>query len=140
MTEQTEQPEGRGGSPGRPLGSANNNPWLTEDDVAEALTKGRGVQARAAELLNVTRMAISHHVKGNARLQGIIEDARQARTDKAELNLVDFLESKDDGIRQRATEYVLDTQGKGRGYTKRHEIAPTAPIPVQFDAADADVG
>ncbi len=107
-------------------------PLLTYALVERALRLSRGNQARTARRLGVTRQAIGLWVKHHPNLRTVIAEARDSLVDLAEDNLRLALINRE----QWATELTLETLGKGRGFTKRLELTPTTPLPIQVSDAD----
>ena len=107
---------------------------LTEEQIAAALMKTRGNMAAAGRRLNVTRATISQRVKASPALQNIKVEALEAVLDQAEDNLIVAVNRREEW----ATKYILDTQGKGRGYTRRADVQLTGQLAVNF--TDADYG
>lgn len=109
---------------------------LTKERVAEALRKNAGVQAAAARALGVTRQAIQNWLRDHPELREVIAENDETLLDLAESNLIKALKNGE----KWATRYMLDTKGKVRGYTRRVEFQPTAPLQVTFSDADYAMG
>lgn len=99
-------------------------------EVAEALTKAKGIVAVAAEILGCCRQTVNDHVLKHAEVRKAQEDARESVVDFAEGKLIQKMNQGD----LRAIIFMLETQGKKRGYVKRSEMtgADGEPIPAEF--------
>lgn len=85
---------------------------LTEEKVADALTRAFGVQSAAAEMLGVARNTIAHWVKNSEMCRRAVLDAREIVSDRAEAGLIKAI-----GQGQPwAIRYYLGTFGRSRGY------------------------
>jgi len=100
---------------------------IKQKDFIEACRVAR-TQSKIAELLEVTRSAVTTYLQKNPTMKEIFEQAKQIRIDKAEHNLDDALEEKEEW----ATKLALTTQGKDRGFTTREEIKYTGDVKVQL--------
>ena len=90
---------------------------IKQKDFIKACETAR-TQSKIAELLKVTRSAITTYLQKNPKMREFFEQSKQIRIDKAESNLDDALEKKEEW----ATKLTLTTQGKDRGFTTRDEI------------------
>lgn len=95
------------------------NEKFSYGDIKKALIEEGGNITRAAKRLGASRRAIYYRIEKAKRLGTVVDTERQAkselRLDLAERNLDNDLEAG----RWRATEYVLSTLGKKRGYSRQ---------------------
>jgi hypothetical protein len=88
------------------------------EQVAEALRKSAGIQAGAARILGCTRQAISLYVARYPQLARVVDDAVEFNLDLAETKLIDAVNQGE----MTAIKFYLETKGKSRNYTRRHEV------------------
>lgn len=88
---------------------------ISKAAVAEALTASFGVQAHAAQRLNVNRSTICKIVKKHPDLQLLIQDLGDQVSDIAESQLMKALRQG----APWAVKYWLDNRGQDRGYGVR---------------------
>ena len=119
--------------------------WLTEDEIELALRRHAGVQARAAYALSralgagVSRAAIANPAKASPRLQEAIREAKEEILDMAEDVVFDNLRAGD----LQAARFVLETQGRNRGWTRKavvlHTVDPSQLSEEELDVALAEL-
>lgn len=90
---------------------------LSDQTIAKALEKTGGNMAAAAQILNVTRQAVSKRVNASPELKAICKNAEETLVDVAEHGLSKAVRKE----RAWAIRYVLSTKGRGRGYVTRQE-------------------
>lgn len=97
---------------------------LTDEQIAEALIKGKGIFLAAARYVGQDRSNIGKRVKESPFLQAVVEQCKEARIDEAEESLQSLIMQRDLG----AVCFILKTIGKKRGYVEsvQHEIDPEA--------------
>ena len=86
--------------------------------MAAACEGTGGIKALVARKLDCSRSTVVNYAKRYARVRQALEDAKQARIDLAEGQHTRLIVS---GY-WPAIKYLLETQGRDRGYTERHEI------------------
>lgn len=88
-------------------------------DIEPLVDKFNGNVAAIARALGVNRSTVWARVKESATLQASLESARESMLDNAESVLYQAV------LRGETAEllFFLRTQGKGRGYTEKLEIA-----------------
>lgn len=101
--------------------------------MAEALRRGGGIVAAAVEILKqdgrpASDQKVRRWIKHYPSVAAAVDDARERNLDVAESKLLTAIKESEDW----AIKFYLETQGKGRGYTKRSEIAgvPGQPLMV----------
>jgi hypothetical protein len=100
-------------------------PFVTDEQVAEALLKSGGIQAHAAAMLTeasgreISREALSVRISTNPHLQEAQLRARELTLDLAETKLIEGIKAGEPSL----IKFYLETQGKHRGYTRRVEFA-----------------
>ena len=102
----------------------------TDEEIADALKKCRGLQYLAGEYLGCTDSRISQRIKESDYLKHVVFQCRELRKDKAEYVLSKLAE-KDENT--TALLFYLKTQAKERGYI---ENSPPEPAPDQFKKQD----
>lgn len=89
-----------------------------EDSLAEALLRHHGVITRVAKEFDTDPPAIRYHITRSARLLEVLRDAREGIVDTAEDNVFRAVEEGD----LQYSWKLMQTLGKDRGYTERHEV------------------
>ena len=97
---------------------AGSEPKYKWQDMAAACEGTGGIKALVARKLDCSRSTVVNYAKRYARVRQALEDAKQARIDLAEGQHTRLIVS---GY-WPAIKYLLETQGRDRGYTERHEI------------------
>lgn len=104
---------------------------ISEDQLAEALTKSRGMVAAAAQMVGRTPRAVYKRIKKSQRLSDLVADQREMQLDLTELQLFKAIEKG----QAWAICFYLKCVGKQRGYIEqaRLEVKPV----VEFAPEDA---
>lgn len=114
-------------------------PRYTVAEVAEALRKNGGLQTMSAKALGVNRATVCVMVARHPELRTVIEEAREATCDLAELKLIESIKKRE----AWAVCFFLKCQGKHRGYVERQELTGRDGQPlgkVNLEAlSDADL-
>ena len=99
-----------------------NDRRYTEEQIAEAIKKNKGLLYAAADSLDMSHTAISLRIKASEWLQEIVKDAKQIRIDIAESKLMELHEEKN----VASLIFFLKTMGRSRGYDEsaKPEISP----------------
>lgn len=92
---------------------------LDFDEVESALTETHGNLAAAALVLRVPRSRLQLYIKNNPGIQYVLDQINESTIDFAEQVIFDSL--KDPLLRYQAAKFVLQTKGKGRGWTTSPE-------------------
>ena len=87
-------------------------------DVADAITKSKGMITYAAKMLGCNRSTVHSYVNNFDVCREAVDDARAGMLDNAELQLANQIQ--DGNI--TAIIFYLKTIGKHRGYIERHDI------------------
>lgn len=87
-------------------------------DVADAITKSKGMITYAAKMLGCNRSTVHSYVNNFEVCREAVADARAGMLDNAELQLANQIQ--DGNI--TAIIFYLKTIGKHRGYIERHDI------------------
>lgn len=87
-------------------------------DVADAITKSKGMITYAAKMLGCNRSTVHSYVNNFEVCREAVSDARAGMLDNAELQLANQIQ--DGNI--TAIIFYLKTIGKHRGYIERHDI------------------
>jgi hypothetical protein len=95
----------------------NGNRQFTDEEIAKALTKHKGLQYLASDDLGISYGHMSARISASEYLQQVRADAREKRIDMAEKSLTDMVEMQELG----AVIYTLKTLGKSRGYIESIE-------------------
>ena len=83
-----------------------------KDDIVLAIGRNKGIKSAIARELDCNIYELNHYLNIHSELKPLINDAKQEIVALAEEKLLQNLESEDEGIRQRAVEFVLKTLGK----------------------------
>lgn len=87
-------------------------------DIADALTKSKGIVSQAAKMLGCSRVTIYKYIKEYATVQQAVEDARESIIDFAEVKLYEQINEGN----MTAIIFFLKTIGRNRGYVERQEV------------------
>jgi hypothetical protein len=93
-------------------------PRFKIEQVAEALRKSAGIQAGAARILGCTRASVCQYVARYPQLARVADEAIEFNLDLAETKLIDAVNQGE----MTAIKFYLETKGKSRNYTRRHEV------------------
>ena len=99
-----------------------------KDDIILAIGRNKGVKTAIARELDCSIYELNHYLNIHSELKPLINEAKQEIVALAEEKLLQNLESEDEGIRQRAVEFVLKTLGKDE-----YSADPTTQITVKSD-------
>ena len=91
---------------------------VSEEMVIEALRQSGGIQTAAADMLHLTRGAISKRISRSLTLQEEMKNIKEELLDICETQLVQKIR---DG-NMTALIFYLKCQGKLRGYIERQEL------------------
>lgn len=105
----------------------------TKAEYIEALTRSKGLLTVAADMLGVTKQAVSLMIEKHPEVKKARDDAAERVIDFAENRLYDQIA---DG-NTVATIFFLKTKGRQRGYVEKLETGGT--INVVFEYADEPV-
>ncbi len=102
---------------------------LKVQDILDTLEKHQGLVALTALSLKVSLQTIYNYRDRYPSIAKKIEELRERRTDRVELQLYDKIEEGDIA----AIIFYLKTQGKSRGYVERTELTGAENIaPITF--------
>lgn len=101
-----------------PLKIKRTRAILTDEQIADALTKTKGNISAAARLLECDRSTIHSRIVERPSLAVVLSDAREGLVDSAE----DALSKLINEGNVAAIIFTLKTQGKRRGWIERQEI------------------
>lgn len=87
-------------------------------ECEDALRASGGFVTHAAAMLGISWPALSERVKKHARLQRVLEEAREQHLDLAETQLISSVAQGE----AWAVCFFLKCKGKGRGYIERQQI------------------
>ena len=99
-----------------------------KDDIVLAIGRNKGIKSAIARELDCSIYELNHYLNIHSELKPLINDAKQEIVALAEEKLLQNLESEDEGIRQRAVEFILKTLGK-----ETYTTEPTTQINVVSD-------
>jgi hypothetical protein len=118
-----------------PKKAKRNDPKVTDAEIADAITRTRGIMAKAAALLSkeksatagyeisITRQAISRRINSKSKLREIHDEAAETMIDRTEDKLFQAIE---DG-NVTAIIFYLKCKGKHRGYIERQSLEVSGP-------------
>ena len=99
-----------------------------KDEIVLAIGRNKGIKSAIARELDCSIYELNHYLNIHSELKPLINDAKQEIVALAEEKLLQNLESEDEGIRQRAVEFILKTLGK-----ETYTTEPTTQINVVSD-------
>lgn len=99
-----------------------------KDDIVLAIGRNKGIKSAIARELDCSVQQLNAYINIHSELKPLINDAKQEIVALAEEKLLQNLESEDEGIRQRAVEFILKTLGK-----ETYTTEPTTQINVVSD-------
>lgn len=108
---------------------------FSRKQVESAIIGTRGIKATIAARLGCSRQTLENYLMRYPELREILAQERETIIDLAESKLVEAVEQGE----TRAVMFVLETMGKGRGWSKRTEItgADGAPLVLPADVLEA---
>lgn len=83
-----------------------------KDDIVLAIGRNKGIKSAICRELDCSIYQLNNWLNIHSECKKLISDAKQEIVALAEEKLLQNLESEDEGIRQRAVEFVLKTLGK----------------------------
>lgn len=92
---------------------------FTDEQAYDALKATRGNFSKAAEMCGVRRRTFADRVAQKPVLKELIEEMREEVVDQAEENFTNAVYAND----LQASKLILETVGRGRGYTKHVEVS-----------------
>lgn len=104
------------------------------EEYAQALREAHGLVTHAAELLGVTRQAVTQRLAKHPTLAKVRDEARDGMTDVAEHALFTAMQQGE----AWAVLFYLKTQGQSRGYVERSEQthAVSGEVRIRIEAVD----
>ena len=90
---------------------------INKKKFKKALKGSAGIITLVAQRLECSRKCVYEYIEKH-KLANLLKDERERLVDMAESNLVKKIQQED----WKATEKVLNTLGKNRGYAEKHEI------------------
>lgn len=96
--------------------------------IMHALEKTGGFQNKAAEMLGITRAALSMRIKNSQELQDKVLELEEKYLDLAETKLIKALEND----QEWAIKYYLDHKGKKRGYGNKIEVSGDTSLTINI--------
>ena len=106
---------------------------FTNEQLEKALRATRGIQSLAIKALEkatgvlIDRSTISKCISKSKRLQAVVEESREEFVDFGELQLYKGVANGDSSL----IRFLLETQGKNRGYTRRTELVRAEPENIE---------
>jgi hypothetical protein len=102
--------------------------------ITEAIKGSRGIKTAICARLTCSRQTLDNYLARYPELVALVENERESIIDLAETKLLKALQGDD----MRAILFVLETMGKGRGWSKRTEVtgADGAPLGLPPDVLD----
>ncbi len=108
---------------------------FTDNELIEALHKSGGFRSATAELLGVSRSAVSNRINRSEELQQIVYDIEESRLDLAETSLINSLKDGEPW----AVQFYLKRKGQKRGYNEKQELEVSGtfakPVMITMDEA-----
>lgn len=106
----------------------------TPEQVADALTRSKGLITVAARSLGCDPMTVRNYMKRYVSVQRAKDEARTGIVDLAEVR---FFQAIDDG-QPWAVSMALKTLGKDRGYVERSEVEHDGTVKVVWAEDGSD--
>lgn len=108
-----------------------NKPRYSRRTLREAITGSRGIKVAIAQRLGCSRQTLDSYLLRFPDLNALLADERDSIIDLAESKLLKAVNAED----WRAVQFVLETLGKGRGWSRRTEVtgADGAPLGLSPD-------
>jgi len=91
-----------------------NTPRVSEGDIYNALVEADGNKSAAARALDMRREVLQERIDRSPTLASLMQDLNEDIIDEAESNHRKRVRSGQDPTAER---FILQTLGKGRGYT-----------------------
>lgn len=104
------------------------------EQIAEALRKAGGIYTQAARMLDCDRRTVVHYIERYDWLKEVQTETREKKIDLAETVVMRHLQENN----LTAAFFVLNTQGKTRGYSTKHEVSGTINVIVE-ELSDEDL-
>ena len=111
------------------MGKKFKQKFLKISQIESALRRANGLQAHAAEMLNVSRPAIHDRIKRSPRLQEVMKEIEERLIDQSENVIYHHMSNKN----LTAAIFHLKTKGKNRGWIERHENELSGKINISHD-------
>ena len=113
---------------------------ITKKMFKKALEGSLGTQRDLSERLNVTDSGISQYLDRNPDMKELLDKQRLKNIDRAEHEIFEELDFDDDEksgvnakIRQGASQFILKTIGRNRGWVEKTEIEHSGDQPHTFN-------
>lgn len=118
-----------------PLPSAKSRTPRTTEAISRALAAAGGRVSYAAIILGMTPKSLRRRIQDSEELTSLRDEIQEFRIDIAESKLdKKVLEEK-----YPAIQFLLESQGKSRGYTKRTEVTGAEGGKLVFEFSDGSV-
>lgn len=88
----------------------------TNEEYMNAIQQSRGSMAEVARILGMTRPGVVWKINRNPELKRMFDQQLEAEGDRAESRIHKLMDSQDENISLRATQYYLNSRHKDRGY------------------------
>ena len=102
-----------------------------KDQIVLAIGRNKGIKSAVCRELDCTMAQLNHYVNIHSELKPMFSEAKKEIVSLAEEKLLQNLNSEDEGIRQRAIEFILKTLGKS-------EYSTDAQVQVNVQS-DSDI-
>lgn len=83
-----------------------------KDEIVLAIGRNKGIKSAVCRELDCTMSQLNNYVNIHSELKPLFSEAKKEIVSLAEEKLLQNLNSEDEGIRQRAIEFILKTLGK----------------------------
>lgn len=91
---------------------------ISNDDLAQLIKTSKGFVTTICKNAGISRVAFYKRMKNNPKLQQVLDDAREGIVEFAESKLLKLIEEG----HYPSIRFYLETQGKNKGYTIKHEV------------------
>lgn len=89
---------------------------FTKKEIADIVEKASGMTHDILALLDCTRSQWQSYLEKHPDVKEICERSREAVVDRAEARMLQAVNSENEVLAEKASEFVLKTLGKGRGW------------------------
>ena len=107
---------------------------ITKKMFKKAIEGSLGTQRDISQRLNVTDSGISYYLDRHPDMRELLNNQRLSNIDRAEHEIFEQLDFDDDKpgvnakIRQGASQFILKTLGKAKGWVEKQEIEHSGKI------------
>ena len=105
---------------------------FTKNEIVEIVEKASGMTHDILALLDCTRSQWQSYLEKHPDVKEICKSSRESVVDRAEARMLQAVDSDNEMLAEKASEFVLKTLGKSRGWGQD----PSAQINVNSESVD----